>query len=53
MSFTWLMFWSRTSEVKENFPKGLNFATVAIDGKAGFDYGETALWGRVEIRTKP
>lgn len=37
------MFWSRTSEVKENFPKGLNFATVAIDGEAGFDFSVVRL----------
>lgn len=50
MSFTWLMFWSRTSEVKENFPKGLNFATVAIDGKAGFDFSMVRLLYEGELK---
>lgn len=44
MCFPWLMFWSRTGEGKEKFPKGLNFVTGAMDGKAIF----TALWGRVK-----
>lgn len=44
------MFWSRTSEVKENFPKGLNFATVAIDGKAGFDFSMVRLLYEGELK---
>lgn len=37
------MFWFRTIEVKEKFPKRLNFATMAIDSKAIFDFSVVRL----------
>jgi len=41
------MFCSRTSEVEESFLKGLNSATVAIDGKNLFDFGTVReSWSR-------
>lgn len=44
------MFWSRTNEVKENFPKGLHFATVAIDGKAIFYFSVVRLLYEGELQ---
>lgn len=44
------MFWSRTSEVKENFSKGLNFATLAIDGKAIFYFSVVTLLYEGELK---
>lgn len=44
------MFWSRTIEVKEKFPKGLNFSTMAVDGKAIFDFSVVRLFCEGELK---
>lgn len=44
------MFWSRTSDIDENFPKGLNSASVAIDGKSIFDFSTVRLHCEGELK---